>query len=317
MAITTLLNTLLLITCASENLLANPGFEETNIDLPKRWDLYLLPQHGATGKLDNTAYAGKFSVFLNTPTPYEKEPVNNWSQNIIADLAGKTLLLSGYIKVEDAKEAAIWVQCWQKRPWGVRKFITTSTDAPLYGTKDWELVEATFQVPKGTDFITVRCVLLGTGAAWFDDISITIKKSTQSKKIKKEENAEKDNAKEPKENSDATTQDNPKPTTPIPTAQQDEINKVQSELAQFRKANLSLAEGVQGIQTSNKELLLEILRLQIQLEELRKQVTQNATTIIDPEKTPTKQTNATTPQPTTTKPVPILVPHKNDESKIQ
>ena len=309
MVSTALFNTILLITCASENLLANPGFEEIVIDLPQRWDLYLLPRPGATGKLDDTAYAGKFSVFLHTPTPYEKEPINNWSQNIIAEFAGRTLHLSGYIKVEEAKEAALWVQCWRKRPWGVLKIVTTSTDTPVYGTKDWEHVEAMIDVPKGTDFITVRCVLLGTGSAWFDNVSITMSKPKENTDtIEDTEGSDADDKE--------TRTSEVKPTPPIIAVSlpQNDIDRVQFELARLREANLLLAEGVQGIQSTNKELLEEILRLQLQLEQLRNQVIQESATVTDGERSRPTESNPSTPKITTTKPVPILVPHQSNGS---
>ncbi|MCH7908751.1 MAG: hypothetical protein IIB38_03945, partial [Candidatus Hydrogenedentes bacterium] len=43
----------------------------------------------------------------------------------------------------------------------------------LSGTQDWTHVELDAEVPAGTDFIVVRCVLKGSGTAWFDAISVT------------------------------------------------------------------------------------------------------------------------------------------------
>jgi hypothetical protein len=158
------------------------------------------------------------SVFLHTPTPYDRDPVNNWSQNIIAEIAGQTLHLSGYIKVQEAKEGALWVQCWRRQPWGVLKAITTSTDAPIYGTKEWEQVEITLEVPQGTDFITVRCVLLGTGAAWFDDISIAKTKPVKSESTP--EDSEADDA--TKEDSALPEEASPEETVVINTTEDSE-----------------------------------------------------------------------------------------------
>jgi hypothetical protein len=311
MASTALLHAILFLACAADNLLANPSFEETAVDLPARWDLYLKPHPGATGKLVGESHTGDLSVFLHTPTPYDRDPVNNWSQNIIAEIAGQTLHLSGYIKVQEAKEGALWVQCWRRQPWGVLKAITTSTDAPIYGTKEWEQVEITLEVPQGTDFITVRCVLLGTGAAWFDDISIAKTKPVKSESTP--EDSEADDA--TKEDSALPEEASPEETVVINTTEDSEdIKKVEAELARFRQANLLLAEGVQGIQSSNKELLEEILRLQIQLEKLRGQVSQAAM----PPPQELEPLPAPVPVQDTALPpverVPILIPHQNNRS---
>ena len=100
-----------------------------------------------------------------------RDRVNNWSQNVLANLAGETLRLSGCIKTEHAAEAALWIQCWQ-RPWRLLRAATTSTNAPLYGSVDWTRVSVEVEAPAQTDFVVVRCVLLGQGAAWFDDLKL-------------------------------------------------------------------------------------------------------------------------------------------------
>ena len=155
------------------NLLANPGFEDLDRTMPARWYVYVAPMEGAIGELDaTTSHEGRFSVKLHNAQEYEKEPANNWSQNIIENLGGRELLVRGFIKTKEATEAAIWLQCCTKRPWRVLHFATTSADYPRYGTSDWAPVEMRVTPPQGTDFITVRCVLKGRGTAWFDAITV-------------------------------------------------------------------------------------------------------------------------------------------------
>lgn len=157
----------------AENLLANPGFEVLQGEWPARWQLFVAPQEGAEGTLDSdTALDGRFSILLHIPTPYEVEPANNWSQNIVEDLGGKELLVSGWIRTENATEAAIWVQCCQFYPWRVLKFATTSTDTPRYGTSGWSKVEMRVKAPERTDYLVFRCVLKGRGTAWFDSVAV-------------------------------------------------------------------------------------------------------------------------------------------------
>ncbi len=160
-------------TAEADNLLANPGF--TEIDergLPKRWELFVMPMEGAIGRLDTSTLGEPYAAMLHNPEAYPEEPANNWSQSVIADLAGKELLVAGDIRCEDATEAAIWLQCWAKNRLRVLAAATTSTDSPVYGTKGWTHVEMKITVPENTDFIILRCVLKGRGTAWFDDVRV-------------------------------------------------------------------------------------------------------------------------------------------------
>ncbi len=158
----------------ADNLVANPGFEVLTVDQPQRWEVFVQPQPGASGTLAPAAHTGDYAVMLHTPRPYDREPLNNWSQNILQDgLGGKTLRAEAVIKVAEVTEAAIWVQCWRRRPWSLIHTANSSFDTPVYGTQDWQQVSMTFEVPAGTDYLTVRCVLIGTGSAWFDDVTVT------------------------------------------------------------------------------------------------------------------------------------------------
>jgi hypothetical protein len=157
------------------NLLANGGFEAVIGQAPRGWDLFLMPQEGAYGRADaEQAFEGGYAAVVHVPEPQPQHPVNNWSQNIVAPVAGKTLHLSGYIRTEQATEAAIWLQCWSVQPTRVIHAATTFDDHPMYGTREWNHVEMTVQVPPGTSFVTCRCVLRGTGTAWFDDLRVVI-----------------------------------------------------------------------------------------------------------------------------------------------
>lgn len=161
------------------NLVRNPGFEMLDGARPASWDLYVASRPGAKGTLDGTvAYGGDYSVRLATLDPYDVDPCNNWSQNITRDVSGQTLVVAGHIKTEEATGAALWLQCWKADPLGVSHVSTTSSIHPMSGTNDWTSVEMTVHVPAATDFVTLRCVLKGTGTAWFDEITVTKKPET-------------------------------------------------------------------------------------------------------------------------------------------
>lgn len=158
---------------AAENLLVNPGFERLERGMPTGWHVFVAPMDGAEGSIDaENVQAGRYAVRLHNPKPYDTEPANNWSQNILEDLGGQKLVVSGSIKTREATEAAIWIQCFRKHPWGALLFDTTSTDSPVYDTTDWTRVEMQIEVPRGTDFLVLRCVLKGRGTAWFDSVAV-------------------------------------------------------------------------------------------------------------------------------------------------
>ncbi len=172
---------LILALAAAEdgNLVRNSGFELLDGSRPASWDLYVAAKPGAKGALDGTvAYGGDYSVKLSTREPYETDPCNNWSQNITQDVSGETLVVTGHIKTEEADGAALWLQCWRADPLGVAHVSTTSSVNPMSGTNDWSTVEMNVRVPAGTDFVTLRCVLKGTGTAWFDDVAVTKREAT-------------------------------------------------------------------------------------------------------------------------------------------
>jgi hypothetical protein len=157
------------------NLLKNPGFEQYDKGLPVEWDLFVQPQEGSSGLLDRGGRAaqGRNAILLSTEKAYEKEPFNNWNQNILQDFTGKTLVVKGAIRSDSATDASIWVQCWKKNPWTLLASKSSASVTPVKGTADWTRVEVRVTAPRGTEYATVRCVLLGTGKAWFDDLSLT------------------------------------------------------------------------------------------------------------------------------------------------
>lgn len=162
----------IVVLLAAGNLVGNPGFEELVAGQPARWDHYVHPQEGAFARVDGEAHDSRYCVMIHAPTPLPENPVNSWSQNLFGDFAGRTFRASAYIRAEEAREAAIWVQCWRKRPLALLDTATTTSTSPVYGTSEWRRVEVLFDAPEGTDFMTVRCVLRGQGTAWFDQVAV-------------------------------------------------------------------------------------------------------------------------------------------------
>lgn len=281
---------------SAENLVANPGFEDLAGDKPSRWDQFVQPMPGADAKLSDTAHSGAYAVQLHIPTLYEKEPVNNWSQNIMGDFGGKTLRVSGFIRVEDAKEATIWLQLWRKKPWGVLGAASTSIEMPVYGTQDWQEVSMDVPVPDGADFVTLRCVLMGSGTAWFDDLSVALAEDVEPEE-KAETPAKSPEASPVAPDSDAdavaesATGDvespavedimaeeagelaEPDETFEQPTLPQETVlplvNELEAEVRRLRSANEVLTDTLQEIQSVNQELLKEMMAVQEELQEMK------------------------------------------------
>jgi hypothetical protein len=159
---------------AAEELLRNPGLEELDGRNPAHWDVFVMPtMDGAEGRLDAAVTRqGLRSLRLHNPEPYDQEPANNWSQNIIADLAETELRVRAHIRTDEATEAAVWLQCCSRRPWRILQTTTSSVETPIYGSREWTPVDMRVSVPEGTDFVVLRCVLLGRGTAWFNSLSV-------------------------------------------------------------------------------------------------------------------------------------------------
>lgn len=251
-----------LIACAAGgNLLQNPGFEQSEAGKPAAWDVFVQPQPGAFGRLDDRAYTGKHAVMLHVPLPYANEPANNWSQTISGKCAGKTYRVSGYLRTENATEAAIWLQCWRKQPWGVVRAVSSSENSPFYGDKDWQRVEFTIAVPDDTEFLMLRCVLKGVGTAWFDDLEMT-----------------EDTAPKPAAapfagtSSDVSASSPPRAASPATAGGSLQFDSMEKELARLRDANRALAAAMDTMQATNDRLMEELLVLRESLKNLQDRV---------------------------------------------
>ncbi len=235
--------------------LSNPGFEDTLDAMPSMWKVFVAPQPGATGELDTEhAYEGRNSVQLHIPTPYAVEPANNWSQPLPIAEAGISVRVRGYIKTHDATEAAIWLQCFKRDPWLVLKQVSSSIDAPVYGTMDWTPVEFETLIPRGTDYAMIRCVLKGHGTAWFDNVTVEPTKKSgahQEKALKSAARETPIEATPPEPESISPIESTPistQPPAPKPELPQQSPNE------KLRESNEALANQLKQLQAEIAEL---------------------------------------------------------------
>jgi len=269
---------LLLALCAAAagggNLLANSGFEELAGERPARWDVFVAPfpatrgetPEAASASVSQTAAEGAHAVTLRNPQAYPTEPYNNWSQNVLVPLSGKTVELSGRIKTEDAEGGAgLWVQCWKKNPLRVIAIANTAVEYPIYGSVDWTEVKASIEVPAEAELLTVRCVLKGAGQAWFDEISLN-----EPAKPEPEFAAASAEAKpEAMASADPATPAADKPEATPEAAKAPAGDGVEQEFDRLREANMMLAEALEAVREDNRRLLEDLLALRENMRQLQ------------------------------------------------
>lgn len=151
------------------NLLKNSGFEEGTGDAPLYWYKAMVPAIGLELSWDSEEkHSGNHSVSISNTHTYYMTVSNNWAQNIENISIGEDLELEGWIKMIDAENVNICIQCWSEDS----EMLAIESTQTLSGTKDWKKYDASITVPSGTTTITVRAALTGTGQVWFDDITL-------------------------------------------------------------------------------------------------------------------------------------------------
>ncbi len=215
----------------SENLVKNPGFEEQTNKTPAFWSLFVKPQEGSFGKIDNNTYhTGENSALLNNAMNYPREPMNNWSQRIFLKANDNpNLHLEAWIKSQNVSRSYLLLQFWKQTP---AQLLESKNTEIISGTNDWGKVSLETPITKGTDFLMLRCVIEGVGSAWFDDIYLSY---SNEEEVNEEKINEKDIEKE--------------------------IEKVQEKMEELKQENIQLQEKINYLEESNKQLKDELQRL--------------------------------------------------------
>jgi hypothetical protein len=259
---------------AAENLLQNGGFETLEDDNPAGWQAFVQPQEGASAAVEGDAAKGKRCAALHIAEPYATEPYNNWSQNVLGEFGGKTLVLRGRIRCEDATDASLWIQCWQKQPWNLLNAATSASESPMSGTQDWTTVEVRIDVPAETEYLTVRCVLTGTGSAWFDELAL--EETTERAEAPAAKSSSKSGAakapKEPRKPVEPSPATGRKPAEPAAGS-----GITDPSVRELVNANRVLLEGYQALRETNEALAEQIRALQEEVKGLRQQLAEQST----------------------------------------
>jgi len=161
---------------AAENqaiLLLNGGAEKGKGELPSVWFAARVPAKGLRMfRATDQAKTGKASLAIFNEHQYKETVANNWAQRLQQVPAGKTLILSAYIRTENADSVNVCLQCWSL---GGKEMLAFTSTPVFRGDQEWILVRSgRVTVPAKTAFIIVRAVLAGKGKAWFDDISVAV-----------------------------------------------------------------------------------------------------------------------------------------------
>ena len=238
---------LLSISAGAENLLSNPGFDRLKLDgTPAHWDLFIMPDNKAIGRADSITHDGYYSAMLHTPTPYSKDPINNWSQIVFDNLIGVPLKLSGSIRTENVGEAALWIQCFSKKRSRILATSSSTKGFMISGTQGWTSVSTQITPPSQTDFIVVRCIIKGQGQAWFDSLSLSM--------VEPE-------ALEPPFEVLAAVESEPETLDPIDSNTHDILAVSQA-----------MQQTIRDLEKSNQELLKKITEIQKDLDYYRKEI---------------------------------------------
>jgi len=186
----------------SANLLANPSFEETlpgHPWLPAAWDTF--PSSLSTvffGRDTMIAHSGRWSV--NVANVSTRVPMwHNWSQSIVPPQSvwGKDVVFSiwtrslglqgrAYTLVQAFRDTIGRMAIERSIPRDTAMtrlgYVVTAQPIVLMGWKrqyfsdeetDWVKRDVRMYVPRGTDLITVRAGIFGTGQLVLDDASLT------------------------------------------------------------------------------------------------------------------------------------------------
>ena len=157
-----------------KSLLTNGGFEGGVLAFVGNWITSAPSTAGVKAGVDpNDVFDGEQSGALQNYNPKVAVPLS-FSQTVPAATVqkwiGRELALSAAIRTEDASFADVRIEGYDAR--GKPVDALSVTGGGLQGTNAWKRSEARLLVPTNVSTLVVRCVLEGTGTAWFDKVEL-------------------------------------------------------------------------------------------------------------------------------------------------
>lgn len=159
------------------------GFSATetpylNLDFesPGRVRGWFAGGQGYEGVIDTvTVYSGKQSLRLRKISDEVQERAFGVATGTFpyADVAGKSIRYTGYIKTEDVSEG--WAGLWWRvdTPGGVSAFDNMAM-RPVTGDTDWKRYEINLEVDSTVTNINFGALLTGKGTAWIDSLNVYV-----------------------------------------------------------------------------------------------------------------------------------------------
>lgn len=120
---------------------------------------------------DSQAYSGARCAKISAPPG--ASTFGSIAYRIPAYYHGKTIRLEGYIKISNV--AAGFAGLLLRIDGNGKSMAFDNMESQnLNGTHDWKKYAISFQYPKGAEELYVAGILVGSGEAWFDDLTLSI-----------------------------------------------------------------------------------------------------------------------------------------------
>jgi hypothetical protein len=180
-----------------KNLLLDPGFENISSLSPGKWGMAGYTTTNITAimyneelygfKIENNTlsyhneikYNGSMSAYIKGVDVFNITVVSNWNQYINdTDIIpyGEDLILSCWIRTENADDVIMMIQCWNSEELLLDNLIkdqTSKSYGNINGTDIWKKYSIKLvNIPFKTKTISIRLGLIGTGEVWFDDVEL-------------------------------------------------------------------------------------------------------------------------------------------------
>ncbi len=148
-----------------KNLVFNSSFELGQGDQPKGWKFEGSGRKVYFYKDVIEKFDGKFSANINSDDSLSRASL---FQDITEFPHGNKFILYGAVKTYGADTAFMRIEVYDTLG-NLKSF--NSTDF-LSGANDWQVYTCAVIVGKDARKIKVRCVLIGEGRVWFDDVEL-------------------------------------------------------------------------------------------------------------------------------------------------
>jgi hypothetical protein len=149
--------------------LKNGGMETVSNGVVDGWHVCDLISHnsGVWGSDGTTVHGGLKSVFI-TGRDVDYADIQKWWGQAIKVRSGQNIELSVFIKTRDVKGAAgVGITFIDDRG----TLMGGINGQPVTATSDWQQCMIVSRVPKGAIVAGITLSLVGSGTAWFDDVT--------------------------------------------------------------------------------------------------------------------------------------------------